>query len=108
MAQDPSHAGCAEARHGRTIRFARTFTRGVVIRDTDLALSSSRTAVRPRSERRLHPLRRAERRSSAATRRLRDAMTARRCSVTEVEGQGGHAPMQDGEIDEAMRWMKGP
>jgi hypothetical protein len=56
----------------------------------------------------LHPLRRAERRSSAATRRLRDAMTARRCSVTEVEGQGGHAPMQDGEIDEAMRWMKGP
>jgi predicted esterase len=43
-----------------------------------------------------------------ATRRLRDAMTAKRCRVTEVERQGGHAPMQDSEVAEAMRWMVAP
>ncbi len=43
-----------------------------------------------------------------ATRRLRDAMQAKRYRVTEVERGGGHAPMEDPEVSEAMDWMEAP
>jgi predicted esterase len=43
-----------------------------------------------------------------ATRRLRDAMLAKGCRVTEVEGLGIHAPMFDAEVSEAMDWMEAP
>jgi predicted esterase len=43
-----------------------------------------------------------------ATRRLKDAMLAKRCRVAEVERAGGHAPMEDAEVSEAMDWMEAP
>ena len=40
-----------------------------------------------------------------ATAALESAMQAKGCRVTRVERPGGHAPMEAGEVEEALAWM---